>query len=73
MISLIGPEALQLCVIPKEKGKDHYHTLTSDTGGDADESSMASKSMNSGGIGHDEQSEKILNKLLKTQKNKKAA
>jgi hypothetical protein len=64
MSNLIGVEALQLCVIPKVKNKvSFYHT--SDTGGDADESSMASKSINSGQI--DEQTEKIYNKLMKTE------
>jgi len=44
MTNLIGHEALKYCVIPKEKGTDLYQYLTSDTGGEADESSMASKS-----------------------------
>lgn len=73
MTNLFGEEALQLCVIPKEKGKDPYHHLTSDTGGDADESSMASNSRLSGNLIHDEQSEKLFKKLMKKQQNKKAA
>jgi hypothetical protein len=67
MTNLFGEEALQLCVIPREKGKDPYQHVTSDTGGEADESSMASNSKLSGHLVHDEQSEKIFNKLMKKQ------
>jgi len=69
MLSLMGPEALELTVSLdsiSNKTKSTKHVMfVSDTGCDADESSVTSKSLQSSNIGHDKQSEKIFNILLK--------
>jgi hypothetical protein len=68
MLSLIGPEALQLTVIPRERKLRRSVTGTSDTGAEADVSSV-NNSLQSGTL--EPHARRALDKLRKTAQRKK--
>lgn len=65
MLSLIGPEALQLTVIPRERSKNRVSFMSkkSDTGGEEADVSSVAHSMNSSLF--DPKTKKIAKLLLK--------
>lgn len=69
MLSLIGPEALKLTIVPKEHRSNRVSiTNQSDTDGMADESSV---NQSTGTL--DPEAQKVLNKLKQKQQKKKKA